>query len=145
MTVNVKFKSLDPLFQLPKQETQDAAGFDMRALRGKDLEPGERTLIPLGCAVQIPLGYEIQVRPRSGLAFKHGITVLNTPGTIDADYRGPCGVILINTSAETYHIEPNERVCQFVVAQVPTVSIELVEELTETERGEGGFGSTGKV
>jgi dUTP pyrophosphatase len=143
--VLIKFKALEEEFQLPTQGTPDAAGFDMRALSQTLLAPGQRKLLPLGCSVEIPKGYEIQVRPRSGLALKQGITVLNSPGTIDADYRGPCGVILINTNDIDYTIQKGERVCQFVVAKVPSVELELVEELSNTERGEGGFGSTGKL
>lgn len=141
----VKFKALNEGFKLPEQGTSEASGFDMRALDEWTLAPGDRKLIPLGCAVEIPQGYEIQVRPRSGLALKHGITVLNSPGTIDADYRGPCGVILINASDAVYNIQEGERVCQFVVAKVPSVELMLVDELNDTDRGEGGFGSTGKL
>jgi dUTP pyrophosphatase len=143
--VTIKFKALDSRFQLPTQGSPDAAGFDMRALDEVMLMPGQRTLVPLGCAVEIPQGYEIQVRPRSGLALKNGITVLNSPGTIDADYRGPCGAILLNASQDAYLVAKDERVCQFVVAKVPTVAVEMATELSDTERGEGGFGSTGKV
>jgi dUTP pyrophosphatase len=117
----------------------------MRALDEVLVLPGQRVLVPLGCAVEIPHGYEIQVRPRSGLALKHGITILNSPGTIDSDYRGPCGAIVLNTSQDAYNIAQDERVCQFVVAKVPTVQVELSVELTDTSRGQGGFGSTGKI
>jgi len=141
----IKFKPLHPEFELPARGSSDAAGFDMRALEEVLLPAGERILVSLGCAVEIPVGFEIQVRPRSGLALKHGITVLNAPGTIDADYRGACGAILVNTSQDDYVITKYERVCQFVVARVPTVHIQMSEELSDTTRGEGGFGSTGKV
>ena len=130
---------------LPGYATANAAGMDVRA----DLEtpvaiaPGCRMLIPTGLRVQIPEGYEMQMRPRSGLALKHGITLVNTPGTIDADYRGPVGVILINLSDTPFVIQPGERICQAVVAPVMHVQWEQTDVLTETDRGEGGFGHTG--
>lgn len=129
----------------PRYETPHSAGMDLRAhLReGIDLAPGERTLVPTGLRLQIPPGYEGQVRPRSGLALKRGLTVLNAPGTIDADYRGEVGVILVNLSAEPQRIEPGERVAQLVIAPVTRASWEEVDELDESERGGGGFGSTG--
>lgn len=145
MSITIKFKALHPDFRLPEQAHTADAGFDVRYL-GSDfvfLKPGERKLLPTGCSVEIPEGYEIQVRPRSGLALKQGLTVLNTPGTIDAHYRGPCGVILLNTSDEVRVIESGDRIAQFVVNKLPTVTLELVEELTNTERGSDGFGSTG--
>ena len=108
------------------------------------LKPLERSLVPTGLFLAIPAGYEAQVRPRSGLAAKHGITVLNSPGTIDADYRGEVKVILVNLSPEPFVIEPGERIAQLVVARCEQVSWEEVERLDETERGAGGFGSTGK-
>lgn len=143
----IKFKSEHPEFKLPTQATKGSAGFDMRACIDQPvtLMPKQRMLISLGCSVEIPEGYEIQVRPRSGLAIKEGITVLNTPGTIDSDYRGLCQVILINLSDNWFKIEPQDRVCQFVVQKVPEVELELVQELASTDRGTGGFGSTGKV
>src|SRR5690606_14491161 len=107
------------------------------------LRPLERVLVKTGLFIELPLGYEAQVRPRSGLAFKNGITVLNTPGTIDADYRGEIGVILINLSNEDFVIENGERIAQMVIARHEQATWELVEELSETERGVGGFGSTG--
>ncbi len=108
------------------------------------LKPGERRLIPTGLHIALPEGYEAQIRPRSGLALKHGITVLNTPGTIDADYRGEIGVILINLSDKEFLIEDGERICQMVVAPYSQVLWESAETLESTERGEGGFGHTGK-
>jgi len=108
------------------------------------LQEGERVLIKTGLKLEIPSGYECQVRPRSGLAYKHGITVLNSPGTIDADYRGDVGVILINHGTETFTIEPGERIGQLVFAKYERVEFELAKELETTERGAGGFGSTGK-
>jgi dUTP pyrophosphatase len=108
------------------------------------LKPLERKLIPTGLFVEIPEGYEAQIRPRSGLALKKGITVLNSPGTIDADYRGEIGIILINLSNEDFVIESGERICQMIIAAHETVQWSLVEKLEETQRGEGGFGHTGK-
>ena len=130
----------------PRYETPHSAGMDLRAdlPGGIDLAPGQRVLVPTGLRLQIPPGYEGQVRPRSGLALKRGLTVLNAPGTIDADYRGEVGVILVNLSAEPQRIEPGERVAQLVVAPVVRASWEEVDELDESERGGGGFGSTGE-
>ena len=130
---------------LPVYETGLSAGMDVRAKLEKPivLNPGSSNLIPTGLYMEIPPGYEIQVRPRSGLAFKRGLTVLNAPGTIDADYRGELGVILINTSSESQTIEPGERVAQLVVSPVYHIEWVEVDELGETERGSGGFGSTG--
>ncbi|MTI03118.1 dUTP diphosphatase [Roseibium sp. RKSG952] len=137
----------DPAVALPSYETTGAAGADVRANLpdGKAiiLEPGERTLVPTGLRIEIPNGYEVQVRPRSGLALKHGITLPNTPGTIDSDYRGPLGVILLNAGQERFEISHGERIAQLVVAPVVQASFEAVEELNVTERGAGGFGSTG--
>ena len=130
---------------LPVYETGLSAGMDVRAELEKPivLNPGLSNLIPTGLYVEIPPGYEIQVRPRSGLAFNRGITVLNAPGTIDADYRGELGVILINTSSESQTIEPGERIAQLVISPVYQIEWVEVDELGETERGSGGFGSTG--
>ncbi len=132
--------------QLPKYETISAAGLDIRADISEEIEikPLERALIPTGLYVEIPVGYEIQVRPRSGLAAKFGLTVLNSPGTIDADYRGEIKVILANISNEVYTLKPEERVAQMVLAKHEQIQWEEVNELSETARGEGGFGSTGK-
>lgn len=134
---------------LPAYETIGSAGMDVRAMLADSvvLKPGERVIIPTGLYVEIPVGYEIQVRPRSGLAFKKGVTVLNTPGTIDSDYRNQIGVILINLGAEDFTIEPGDRIAQLVLNQVPQInwiSVNSVEELSSTDRGLGGFGSTGK-
>lgn len=131
--------------EIPGYATLGAAGLDVRANLSESvtLNPLERKLIPTGLKVAIPLGYEIQVRPRSGLAFKHGVTVLNTPGTIDADYRGEIGVLLVNLSSEPFVIEHGERIAQLVVAKHEQISWEEVDELNETTRGAGGFGSTG--
>ena len=142
----IKVKVLDNSITLPKYETGSSAGMDIRAFipEGKiEIEPQERKLIPTGLCLEIPKGYEVQIRPRSGLALKHGITVLNSPGTIDADYRGELRVILINHSAERFSITNEMRIAQMVVAQFSRVDLFEVEDLSETDRGEGGFGSTG--
>jgi dUTP pyrophosphatase len=132
-------------FDLPAYATEGAAGLDIRANITEPivLAPLERQLIPTGLFVAIPMGYEIQIRPRSGLAFKHGITVLNTPGTIDADYRGEIKVLLVNLSNAAFTIEPGERVAQMVLAKHEVLSWKTTQELPSTERGAGGFGSTG--
>jgi dUTP pyrophosphatase len=133
---------------LPAYQTAHAAGLDLLAAVPDDkpiqLAPGDRALVPTGLAIALPAGYEAQVRPRSGLAVKHGITVLNSPGTIDADYRGEIGVPLINHGRETFTIRRGERIAQMVVAPVVQISFETVGELPPSERGSGGFGSTGR-
>ena len=133
-------------FDLPRYATPLSAGMDVRANIDEAvvLRPLERAMIPTGLSIELPEGYEMQIRPRSGLAAKHGITVLNSPGTIDADYRGEIRVILVNLSNEECRIEAGERIAQMVVAHHEQVEWELAEELAESERGEGGFGSTGK-
>mgnify|MGYP001065092927 CR=1 FL=1 len=130
---------------IPKFESAGAAGLDIRANLNESvvLQPLERVLIPTGLFLEIPNGFEAQVRPRSGLALKKGITVLNAPGTIDADYRGEVGVILINLSKDEFIIEDGERVAQLVFAKVEQANFELTTDLSETQRGAGGFGSTG--
>ena len=130
---------------LPKYATDLSAGMDLTAAIEEDitLNPGERTLISTGIAIALPAGYEAQVRPRSGLAIKHGVTVLNTPGTIDADYRGEVGVILINKSDQEFTISRGMRVAQMVIAKYEQVMFQQVDNLDETARGAGGFGSTG--
>jgi dUTP pyrophosphatase len=130
---------------LPAYETPLSAGVDLRANNGEHivLKPLERKLVKTGLFLEIPAGYEAQVRPRSGLALKRGITVLNSPGTIDADYRGEVGVILVNVSNEEVTLEDGERIAQLVFAKVEQATWEEVSELTETSRGAGGFGSTG--
>ncbi len=130
---------------LPAYATSGAAGMDVVAAEDVDLAPGARHAVATGLSVAIPHGFEIQVRPRSGLALKHGITVPNTPGTIDSDYRGELKVILINHGAETFSIRRGDRVAQLVLAPVTRASWLEVAELSETTRGEGGFGSTGGV
>lgn len=135
--------------QLPAYASAHAAGMDLRADLSEPvlLQPLERKLIPTGLFIELPVDCEAQIRPRSGLALKHGITVLNSPGTIDADYRGEIGVILINLSQEPFVIQPGERIAQMVIAQFRQVEIEEVrtlDELSDTERGAGGFGHSGK-
>ncbi len=132
-------------FDLPQYATEHAAGLDVRANTDEAivLKPLERAMIPTGLYVEIPDGYEIQVRPRSGLAAKHGVTVLNTPGTIDPDYRGEIKVILANLSNADFTLEPGERIAQLVVAPFVRIDWESTDSLSETDRGAGGFGSTG--
>lgn len=143
MKVQIINKSKHPT---PSYATIQSAGMDLRANLDEpiNLKPLERRLIPTGLSIALPDGFEAQVRPRSGLAFKKGITVLNSPGTIDADYRGDIGVILINLSQEDFVVEDGERIAQLVVATYTQVEWVEVSELDETTRGEGGFGSTGK-
>ena len=142
-----RLPGFDDSIALPEQATKGAAGMDVRANfedRGSvDLAPGARALVPTGFAMALPEGVEAQMRPRSGLALKHGITLLNTPGTIDADYRGPVGIILINLGTEVFRIAHGDRIAQMVIAPVPQVLVQEVESLDETARGSGGFGSTG--
>ena len=130
---------------LPSYMSEDAAGCDLFAAIESDvtLDPGARALVPAGFAIAVPRGYEAQVRPRSGLAAKHGITCLNSPGTIDADYRGPVGIVLINHGSERFVIRRGERIAQLVVAPVTRARFERVRELPSTARDSGGFGSTG--
>ncbi|MFI3266599.1 MAG: dUTP diphosphatase [Rikenellaceae bacterium] len=132
-------------FDLPQYETAQAAGLDIRAniTESITLKPLERAMVPTGLYVELPDGYEIQVRPRSGLAAKKGLTVLNSPGTIDPDYRGEIRVILVNLSPDDFVLEPGERIAQMVVAKFERVELEAVEELSQSDRGAGGFGSTG--
>lgn len=131
---------------LPAYETAFSAGMDLRAFLDHEvvLNPLERTLIPTGLYIELPIGYEAQIRPRSGLAFKHGLSVLNSPGTIDADYRGEIKVILVNLSNEPFTIKSGERICQMVIAKHEQVKLEAVDILSDTVRGTGGFGHTGK-
>ncbi|MUG88338.1 dUTP diphosphatase [Paenibacillus timonensis] len=131
--------------ELPRKMSELASGFDLYAAVTEQLtlQPGQRTLVPTGIAIAMPGGLEAQIRPRSGLAFKHGITCLNTPGTIDADYRGEIKVLLINLGQEPFVIQRNERIAQMVFQIVPEVNLVQVDELSETVRGDGGFGHTG--
>ena len=143
MTIKIINKSNNPL---PRYESAQAAGMDIRChiSEAVTLQPMERKLIPTGLFIELPQGYEAQIRPRSGLALKRGLTVLNTPGTIDADSRGEVGVILIHLSGEPQTIEPGERICQMVIARHESPEVIEVNELSETERGAGGFGHSGR-
>jgi dUTP pyrophosphatase len=142
MKVKIINQSANPL---PGYSTERSSGMDLRAniQEPVSLKPLERTLVPTGLYIELPEGYEAQIRPRSGLTLKKGITVLNTPGTIDSDYRGEIGIILINLSNEHVSITPGERICQMVIACVEKVELELTGRLDETERSSGGFGHTG--
>ncbi len=142
MRVKIVNRSENPL---PDYSTSSSAGMDLRANLDEavTLKPLERKLIPTGLFMELPEGFEAQIRPRSGLALKKGISVLNTPGTIDADYRGEIGIILVNISAESFVVEHGERICQMVINKVETINWNQVESLDESERGEGGFGHTG--
>ena len=141
----LKVTRIDPSVQLPQYETKGAAGMDLRAFLANEISiaPLGRVKIPTGLRVEIPEGFEGQVRPRSGLAIKFGVTVLNSPGTIDSDYRGDLDIILINLGAEAFTVKSGERIAQLVVAPVFRAAIEETQALSPTERGAGGFGSTG--
>jgi dUTP pyrophosphatase len=132
---------------LPAYQSRHAAGLDLVAALPQaeplKLAPGQRALVPTGIVIELPPGYEAQVRPRSGLALKHGVTLLNSPGTIDADYRGEVMVLLVNLGQENFNVARGDRVAQLIVAPVTRVDVELVEETSGSERGQGGFGSTG--
>ncbi|MAC94450.1 MAG: dUTP diphosphatase [Flavobacteriales bacterium] len=143
MQINIINKSKH---DLPEYATEASAGLDLRANIDESIEIDslEKAIVPTGLFMEIPIGYEAQVRPRSGLAFKHGITVLNSPGTIDADYRGEIKVILVNLSKEKFVIEDGERIAQMVIAAHEQAEWNQVDELNDTSRGAGGFGSTGK-
>lgn len=142
-TTAVRFKRLGPQAMLPVYATPGAAGMDVRSAVDVTLGTGTWAAIGTELSVEIPPGFEIQVRPRSGLAAKHGVTVLNAPGTIDSDYRGEIKVILINHGPTPFEIQAGDRIAQLVVAKVPAITIEDAESLSETERGTGGLGSTG--
>ncbi len=154
MGVPVKIQWLDDADRtvaLPAYETAQAAGADLRAnlpeavrASGIVIDAGARTLIPTGMRMEIPVGFEVQIRPRSGLALKHGITLANAPGTIDADYRGPVGVILINHGTAAFTVAHGDRIAQMVVAPVVQAAFDVVDDLSATVRGDGGFGSTGR-
>ncbi|MBL7059335.1 dUTP diphosphatase [Candidatus Pacearchaeota archaeon] len=141
MKIQIKKISEDAI--IPKYVHEGDSGFDFYSIEDHKLAPGKRILVKTGLQMSIPLGYELQIRPKSGLALKNGITILNTPGTIDAGYRGEIGIILINLSEEEYSIEKGKKIAQGVVCRVENPEIEEVDELSETSRGEGGFGSTG--
>ena len=146
MSTTIKIRPLPgrPLLPLPRYQTEGAAGLDLHAAEALSLEPGAWGLVGTGLAVEIPQGYEGQVRPRSGLALRHGVTVLNAPGTIDADYRGELRVLLINHSSVRYDVRVEDRVAQLVISKVERVEVELVTSLDGTVRGQGGFGHTGR-
>lgn len=141
--MKIKFKKVHPEAIIPKFQKDGDAGLDIHTIEDALLKPGQHLLIGTGLQMQIPVGYEAQVRPRSGLALKNKVTVLNTPGTIDAGYRGDVGVILMNHSSEDFEIKKGDRIAQLVIAKHETPEIEEVEELDSSERGEGGFGHTG--
>jgi dUTP pyrophosphatase len=140
--IQIKFKTKSTA-ELPEYKTVGSAGFDIKSIENKTIEPGKWALISTGLSVEIPKGYEIQVRSRSGLAFKSGIFVLNSPGTIDSDYRGEIGVILANFSEQDFKVSKGDRIAQLVVSKVYQADILKVEILSETKRGNGGFGHTG--
>jgi dUTP pyrophosphatase len=147
MVIEIAIKQLEhgKDLNLPSYATSHSAGMDLMAAIGEDIviKPGERKLVPTGIAIALPDGYEAQIRPRSGLALKNGITVLNTPGTIDADYRGEIGIVLINLGHEDFIITKGMRIAQMIVASYIQAKFNLAEDLNSTARGEGGFGSTG--
>lgn len=144
--VDIKFKKTDERATVPEYKTAGAAGADLYAILDEPitLRPLERVLVSTGLSVEIPVGWELSVRPRSGLALKNGVTVLNTPGLVDPDYRGTVGVILINLSNDPYVVNPGERIAQLVISKYDVANFIEVEELSSTERGSGGFGSTSK-
>lgn len=142
--MKMKIKKLNSEAIIPQYQSQGAAGFDFHALNELVLQPGERGIIETGLAVALDIGYELQVRPRSGLAFKHGISIVNTPGTVDSDYRGEVKIVLINHGSEEFAVKKGERVAQGVIKEVVQAQIVEVDELDSTQRGEAGFGSTGR-
>ena len=145
MALNIKIKKLNPLAILPEFKTAEAAGADLSACIDKPIEikPLERKMIPLGFSMEMPKGYEAQIRARSGLSIKHGIALINEIGTIDSDYRGEVGVLLVNISNEPFIIEPQMRIAQMVFSKFENSAFEIVDSLSTTDRGEGGYGSTG--
>lgn len=142
--MNVKIQKCHPDAKIPKYESEGAAGFDLSSVETLVVLPGSRCLVKTGLKMEIPKGFELQIRPRSGNALKYGITVLNSPGTIDSDYRGEIGVIVYNTDSYNFAISAGDRIAQGVIAPIEQVTFEEVTELGNTERGAGGFGSTGK-
>jgi dUTP pyrophosphatase len=145
MKIQVKVRN-ESAFPLPSYQTSGSAGMDLRANIAEEvlLGPLQRQLVPTGLFIELPEGHEAQVRPRSGLAFKHGLTVLNSPGTVDSDYRGEIKVLLVNLSDEPFAIVPGERIAQLVIARHETVEWQAAEDLSDTQRGAGGYGSTGR-
>lgn len=144
--MKLKIKKLNENVNIPEYKSEGAAGMDLYAAISEPvtLRPLQRKLIPTGLSIELEHGYEAQIRPRSGMALKYGISVLNTPGTIDEDYRGEVGIIAVNLSTDEYTIQPQERIAQMVIAKVEQAEIDVVTELTETDRGDGGFGHSGK-
>ncbi len=144
MKISVQIKKLDDRAIVPQYQSHEASGFDFHALDNVMLEPGERALVPTGLSMALSFGYELQIRPRSGLAFKHGVTVLNAPGTVDSDYRGEVKILLINHGDATFTVNAGERIAQGVIQEVLQAKFIVVDELQDTDRGSCGFGSTGK-
>ena len=143
--VTVRIKMMEGCHDLvPAKAHHDDAAFDIRARVDMELKPGEPHLVPTGIFMELPIGYEAQVRPRSGLALKHAISVLNSPGTIDAGYRGEVGVILLNAGKTAFTIHRGDRIAQMVISRLPDVTLEVTDELSDSKRGAGGFGSTGR-
>jgi len=142
--LNLYIETIDEKAQIPEYAHNGDAGMDLYSIENVSLEPGERKLIHTGIRIQLPANTEAQIRPRSGLALKHGITVLNTPGTIDEGYRGEIGIILINHGEETFKITEGMRIAQMVIKSTVSVNVERIDSLDDTSRGDGGFGSTGE-
>jgi dUTP pyrophosphatase len=142
--MNVQIKKLVDNAIIPAYQTPHSAGFDLHSIEDYTIQSGERALIKTGLSLALPEGFELQIRPRSGIAYKHGITVLNTPGTVDSDYRGEVMVLLINHSNDEFVIQEGERIAQGVINEIIQASFDVVDQLSETSRGAGGFGSTGK-
>lgn len=142
--LQIKWLVDSSLRSVPTYQTPGSAGMDLHAVEALTLEPGDRGLVPCGFAMAIPQGFEAQIRPRSGLAFKHGVTVLNAPGTIDSDYRGELKVLLINTGKDAFNISIGDRIAQMIIAPVVQIPIEETDALDDTQRGGGGFGHTGQ-
>ena len=142
--MKIEIKKLNDKAIIPNYQTEESAGFDLHSIDDYNINSGERVLIKTGLSMALPKGYELQIRPRSGLALKYGITVLNTPGTIDSDYRGEIMILLFNTSKDNFKIASGDRIAQGVLKQVTQAVLIEVEELDRTNRGNGGFGSTGK-
>lgn len=144
MKISIQIKKLSDDAVVPVYQSKEAAGFDFHSIEDKTLAPGDRALVKTGLSIALSFGYELQIRPRSGLAFKHGVTVLNAPGTVDSDYRGEVMVLLINHGNEAYTVAKGERIAQGVIQEVTQANFSVVDELEETDRGASGFGSTGK-
>ena len=144
MSGQVKFTKLHPDAKPPMYQTDQSVGADLTSIEDADIEPGQFRLVKTGIAVELPRATEMQIRPRSGLAFKHGVTVLNAPGTIDSDYRGEVGVLLINHGDTTFRVNKGDRIAQAILSKAILMNYKSVKELSSTDRGEGGFGSTGR-